>query len=271
MIEKAHQRLLRDKIESNSTNNLFNESLYPDNVSISESNVEEISFVDAKKIIMKYEWLQSMPHRFGYRVSHGIYFNNILGGCLVYAQPQVRSMGLFDEDYGTRSIIQLSRGACAFWTPVGTATRLISKSCKILKSEGIVAIVAYCTPEAGEIGTIYQASNFIYYGNTEKSWEYFIDGRWIGERSFAHKKKWLSSQKGKIREMYEASFNNIEKRSVLPRYKYIKILNRVALKKFKFEKLTYPKRHAVEVSREKHLASSEESLGQFQSTAQELI
>ena len=238
----AYQKEIRDKVELESKLNLFSESLYPENVSLKNATISEIDFTEAKRIIMKYEWLQSMPHRFGYRVSHGIFFDKILGGSLVYAQPQVRSMNLFGQDYGTKSIIQLSRGACAFWTPIGTATKLISKSLKILKREGIKAVIAYCTPEAGEIGTIYQASNFIYYGQTQGSWEYYIDNRWIGERSFAHKKKWLKQQKGDLRKHYEQSFENIKKRKVLPRYKYIKILNKGAMKRFKHESLPYPKR-----------------------------
>lgn len=265
---KAYQRVIREQNAKDCKNNLFGESLYIDNASLKDSNVCEITFREAKSIIMKYEWLHSMPHRFGYRVSHGIFFNKTLGGALVYAQPQVRSLNLFGLDFGSKSIIQLSRGACAFWTPKGTATRLISRSSKILKKEGIVAIISYCTPEAGEIGTIYQASNFIYYGQTNNSWEYYIDDRWVGERSFAHKKKWLSNQVGEIRERYEESYKNIKKRRVLPRYKYIKILNRKAQKCFQYEPLPYPKRTAVEVSKEKRINSIDEGVGQFHDTAQ---
>jgi len=265
---KSYQRIIRDNHENNKYHNLFQQSLYPEDVKISDGTVKQCSYKDAKNIIIKYEWLRSMPHRFGYRVSHGIYFGKTMGGALVYAQPQVRSLGLFNIDFGTKSIIQLSRGACAFWTPSCTASYLISKSIKILKNEGITAIVAYCTPEAGEIGTIYQASNFIYYGKTNPSYEYFIDNRWIGERSFAHKKKWLLNQTGEIREQYEKNFNKIKKREVLPRYKYIKILNHKARKNFQHEILSYPKRNAVQDSRENHSVTIGESLGQFQSTAQ---
>ena len=113
---------------------------------------------------------------------------------------------------------------------------------KILKSEGIVAVVAYCTPEAGEFGTIYQACNFIYYGQTTPSFEYYIDKRWIGERSFAHKKKWLSLQSNDIKKEYGKSFKSVKKRKVLPRFKYIKILNRGAKKRFQHNILDYPKR-----------------------------
>ena len=239
---KAYQKILRDKVESEETFNLFNKSLYPNDVCLKTATICEISFKEAKDIIMKYEWLQSMPHRFGYRVSHGIFFNKSLGGALVYAQPQVRSMNLFNKDYGSKSVIQLSRGACSHWTPKGTATKLIAKSSKILKKEGIKAIVAYCTPEAGEIGTIYQASNFMYFGQTNSSFEYYIDDRWIGERSFAHKKKWLDSLDGNIKEKYEEAFKNIKKRKVKPRYKYIKLLDRQAKINFQHESLPYPKR-----------------------------
>ena len=265
---KAHQRIIRENIEKDVKNNLFNKNLYPEKVSLDVSKIFEITFKEAKKIIMKYEWLMSMPHRFGYRISHGIFLNGILGGALVYAQPQVRSVGLFGEDYGTKSIIQLSRGACAFWTPKGTATKLISKSIKILKSEGITAVVAYCTPEAGEIGTIYQASNFIYYGKTNPSCEYRIDGRWIGERSYAHKLKWLKSLDGQKRNLYEKSFINIKKREVKPRYKYIKILKKSAFKRFKYDVLPYPKRNAEEVSREIHNTTSIKGEGQYLASAQ---
>ncbi len=239
---KAYQKILREKIESEAKNNLFNESLYPKDVCLKSATINEIGFREAKQIIMKYEWLQSMPHRFGYRVSHGIFFNDLLGGCLVYAQPQVRSMNLFNIDYGSRSVIQLSRGACSHWTPKGTATKLIAKSSKILKKEGVKAIVAYCTPEAGEIGTIYQASNFIYYGDTTPSYEYYLDDRWMGERSFAHKKKWLSTLEGEIKERYTESFEKIKKRKVMPRYKYIKLLDRQAKINFQHKSLPYPKR-----------------------------
>ena len=241
-MKKAYQKILREKIASKDKQNLFNMSLYLDNPNLKNAKIREITFAEAKAIIMKYEWLQSMPHRFGYRVSHGIYFNNILGGALVYAQPQVRSKNLFNKDYGTRSVIQLSRGACSHWTPKGTATKLISKSSKMLKKEGIKAIVAYCTPEAGEIGTIYQASNFIYYGKTEQSYEYLLDGRWIGERSYAHKKKWLSKLEGDIKKKYEIAFSCIKKRKMKPRFKFIKLLCRQAKINFQHKSLPYPKR-----------------------------
>ena len=244
---KAYQKIMRDNVKMECENNLFNKSLYPKPKNFDNAKVQEITFKDAKKIIMKYEWLQSMPHRFGYRVAHGIFFDGILGGALVYAQPQVRSKGLFNFDFGTKSIIQLSRGACAFWTPKDTASKIIAESTKILKKEGVKAIVAYCTPEAGEIGTIYQASNFIYYGQTQSSYEYYIDKRWMGERSFAHKKKWLKNiQDQKIKKMYEESFEKIKKRKVKPRYKYIKILNKKAKKMFLHKSLDYPKRNYAE-------------------------
>ena len=243
-MSKAYQRIIREELDKERKYNLFQENLHPENLSLKDSKVVQCNFAQAKKIILKYEWLRSMPHRFGYRVSHGILFENIMGGVLVYAQPQVRSENLFGKDYGSKSIIQLSRGACANWTPKNTASHLLAKSLKILKKEGIVAVVAYCTPEAGEIGTIYQASNFIYYGKTTPSKEYFLDSRWMGERSFAHKKKWLKRQPKYLKDIYKKSFEYLPTREVLPRLKYIKILNRVAEKTFKHEKLQYPKRIA---------------------------
>ena len=239
---RAHQKEMRELRAEESMNNLFGNGFFPTPVDLSGTRVSQINYREASKVIMEYEWLQSMPHRFGYRVAHGLFFNEILGGALVYAQQQVRSMGLFDRDYGSRSIIQLSRGACAFWTPSGSATRLISGSCKILKSEGIVAVIAYCTPEAGEIGTIYQAAGFTYYGDTKPSQEFFLDGRWIGERSFAHKKSWIGTLPDHKQELFAEAFSRLKTRNTMPRFKYIRILKKSARSKFKFSALEYPKR-----------------------------
>ena len=216
-IGKAWQRIIREKYADS--------QIATSSYSLKDAVVKEIKYAIAKPLILKYEWLQSMPHRFAFRVAHGLYCGNDLIGALVYAQPAQRSKSLFGEDFGGRSIIQLSRGACTPESPFNSASFLISKSLLILKKEGIKAVVAYCTPEAGEVGTIYQACNFMFIGYTKPSKEFFIDNRWCGERSMAHKWKWLKEQEPSVQEEYRKKFESLPSRICLPRLKYLYVLD----------------------------------------------
>jgi len=55
----------------------------------------------------------------------------------------------------------LARGGCAFWTPKGSARKLIARVIKELqKLKDIHILIAYSDTDAGEYGTVYQATNW---------------------------------------------------------------------------------------------------------------
>ena len=60
----------------------------------------------------------------------------------------------------------LVRGACVHWAHPHSASYLINRSCKLLAKEGKNIFIAYSDVDAGEIGTVYQASNWFYCGMT---------------------------------------------------------------------------------------------------------
>jgi hypothetical protein len=59
----------------------------------------------------------------------------------------------------------LARGANTHWSPKGANSKLVSFSCKQLaKQTGAKIVMAYSDTDAGEIGTIYQACNWVCVG-----------------------------------------------------------------------------------------------------------
>ena len=154
---KAHQRIIREQKSKENPLGLFPDK--PDVIDLKKATVRQIDYHTAEKIILEYEWLGTMPtyctHYFG------IYFNGICGGVVVFGIGIPKNV--LEDICGKEHLPDvrvLTRGACVYWTPVGSATKLIGNSLKLLKKDGYKIVVAYSDVRAGEIGTIYQACNF---------------------------------------------------------------------------------------------------------------
>lgn len=211
-VAKAHQRVIKeDKMISAPNQSSF--LCYPISPDIKSSEVRQIDYKTASTIILEYEWIGTMPLPKSVRYMYGIYFGGVLGGAIVYVEPSTRQ---YFEKY-PRQVVQLNRGATTHWSPKFTASRLIGKSIKSLRAEGVKAIIAFCTKEAGEIGTIYQACNFAYVGETSPSKSYYLDKHWISERTLADKVAWAKN-KG---QNWVNKFANLQSKQLEGKYKYI--------------------------------------------------
>jgi len=160
-LQKAWQRTIR---EYNANKATISPTLFPtipDNIDLSSSFVKEISYETASVVILEYEWLKCMPSIVLH--CYGIYFDDYLGGVVVYGTEYAENLGKWNAYGYTNKIILLARGACLHWTPIGTASRLIMRSIKLLPTKYRV-ITATVDELAGEIGTIYQACGFYYVG-----------------------------------------------------------------------------------------------------------
>lgn len=234
---KAHQRTIREQKEINPTKDLFN--YIPKNLNLKDTVVKRIDFNTAKPIILEYEWIGTMPLPKSCRFIYGIYFEGILGGAVVYVHPSTRQ---FEELY-PRQAVQLNRGACVYWTPKNTASRLISESIHDLRNNDIKIIIAYCTKEAGEYGTIYQALGWWYIGETTPSKVYYLDKHWISERTLADKTKW-AKDKG---DFFINKFKTLPQKQLMGKFRYVKLLgdkkeNNVIATIYNYIPLPYPKR-----------------------------
>ena len=238
-VMKSHQRLIREKQKQVGEFGLF--STNQSHVSLKETTISIIDFKTAQPLIEQYEWLGVMPLPKSIRLMIGIYFQDVLGGCLVYVTP---SNQCYNKNGHIRNVVYLNRGACAYWTPKNTASYMIAKSYKILKERGIKMIVAFCTPEAGEIGTIYQALNWVYCGQGGKDKMFWLDNRWVGSRCIADKVKWA---KKKSSTEWLQAINSIPNKKVEGKHKYVHFLTdkretKQLMQLYNITNCSYPKR-----------------------------
>lgn len=232
---KSHQRIIREQ----KAQELIDQEV-PD-VDISKAIVKPINYSEAKQLILEYEWLGNMSQR----TTHcfGIFFNELIAGAVCYSIPPTpqAAIGVCGDTYA--SIVKtLSRGACVYWAHPHSASKLISLSLKWMVANTPFRIfVAYSDTRAGEIGTVYQATNWMYTGKTAGDVEYLIDGKWKSGRSARHKSY--------IRRGID--YRIAPKRKATGKHRYVFIggnkKEQIIFKdSFRYEILPYPKRESTE-------------------------
>lgn len=111
-----------------------------------------------------------------------------LAGVVIMSTPNAFSNLFGIENRNKEKLI--SRGACISWSPKNLGSALIMYSIRwMVKNTEFRFFTAYSDTEARELGTIYQACNFIYLGkNSGASAKYFDPKNqslgWFTDRSF---------------------------------------------------------------------------------------
>jgi hypothetical protein len=147
-------------------------------------SIEAISQKEAADFIRRFEYLGTVGRchaRYGARNANGELAAVAIFGKPVPMPPHT---------------ITLERGACAPWAHRHCASWFIPRAVRLAAQQhGWHTFIAYADPEAGELGTVYQAAGWLYVGQTPhrliggkpRSREYFRlfgDGPWITERAF---------------------------------------------------------------------------------------
>ena len=172
----AHQFIAREKErESEQDNVLF---CPPDGVgkSLDDAELAVCSYRAARSIILRHEWLGTMPS--GFRFAVAISWRGWIGGVVVFGSPN--PMQIANSVFGgwrPESVVQIHRGACVWWAHRHSASRLIAYGLKMAEQRGYRAAVAFSDPEAGEVGTVYQATNWTCCGLTAERPDYFENGK----------------------------------------------------------------------------------------------
>ena len=207
-----------------------------------------------KDFIVRHEWLGTMPHRPTHRFVAT--WRGHLAGVVIMATPNTFCSRFFGPDNRDREKL-ISRGACASWTPKNLGSALIMYSIHwMAKNTHYRFFTAYSDTEAGELGTIYQACNFIYLGqksgdrykyfdhkNPEKGW--FSDRRfrkfsqikiYVKDCGFKWSKDWELGQDKinwdaiphhieiKVKETMKKRISRCLKKKVPRKHKYVYIL-----------------------------------------------
>lgn len=165
-----------------------------------------------RKFIERYEWLGNTG--FNVKWVFTARHEGKLAGVVLMAEPNTYQ---FEKEY--EAIIQ--RGACSSWAPKNLNSMLVMFSCRwMIKNTTKRIFVAYSDPMAGEIGTIYQACNFDYLGNTFGTRENYKlqTGKKVTGKYFtrtASMKKWAKSL-GIIWQKTWLKSNGFQNRNAIP-------------------------------------------------------
>lgn len=164
---------------------------YCDNLKINDFEFRIVQNEKDKKLmidfIKRHEWLgnisQFTTHWFG------AYHKDILAGVILMNVPNSFSKTLGENTPNLERLI--SRGACISWSPKNLASSFLMWCIKwMVKNTTYRLFVAYSDPAAKEIGTIYQACNFYYLGQSSQSSKKYISphtGKLVSDRYFRQK------------------------------------------------------------------------------------
>lgn len=162
----AWQRSLRDKFTSTEPH------ATPENMST--AHVEEITYAQAEAIILKYEWLGNMGTT---ARAFGLFFGAELAGVVCFGHPFGTISNICGKENADK-VYWLARGACVHWAHPHSASFLINEACKKFQmpwknrdgkdQPAKFVFLATADTDAGEIGTVYQASNWSYVGRTSE-------------------------------------------------------------------------------------------------------
>lgn len=143
---------------------------------------------EIKEFIKRHEWLGKIPSQPTYRFTATHKYLNVMVGVVIMAVPTAFS-NLLGKD--TRRIEQLiARGASISFAPKNTGSWLIAKSIRwMVNNTPYRLFIGYSDPEAKELGTIYQACNFMYLGQKSGSKKQYFDPEkphlgWFSDRKF---------------------------------------------------------------------------------------
>ena len=183
----------------------------------------EFSYVDKedkkscdeiKQFIERHEWLGKLPARPTQRFTARLKKTGQIAGAIVMATPNAFSHILGKENRDKEKLI--SRGACISWAPKNLASWSIMSAIKhMVKHTEFRAFSGYSDPEAKELGTIYQACNFIYLGQKSGTTKQYFDPKrpelgWFSDRDFRKKSKYVVYAKniGIEKEVWKKYFMN---------------------------------------------------------------
>jgi hypothetical protein len=217
--------------------------------------VREIDFDTAHRIIRQYEWLGNMGTT---EYAFGLYFGPHLAGVVCFGRTAGTNVNSSIAGEKNAALVKtLCRGACVHWAHPHSASFLISRACALMVKKGFHIFVAYSNTEAGEIGTVYQACNWLYCGMTSPTEKFKTPNGEIKDARLVH--AYTRDRRGANGNEYRQRCSRAEmKQSMidagceffkgLPKHKYVGIyggdarIRRRLKKEMLWGVLPYPKR-----------------------------
>jgi uncharacterized protein YggU (UPF0235/DUF167 family) len=161
---KAHQRLIREHMATQPEADLEEKQRLASD--FKNATVREISYDEAKNVIMANEWLGNLGTT---EWAYGLFFGRYLAGVACFGSTAGTNVAASICGAEHRhKVITLCRGANLFWAHPHSASFLITAACKEMTKKGYHIFVAYSDPGpvSLEIGSVYQATGWSYCSTT---------------------------------------------------------------------------------------------------------
>lgn len=147
--------------------------------------VQPIPFVAARKLIVQHHYLHSLPG--GTKLAFGILVNGRLLGAITFGAGPANAHKLV-EGVKQEEYLALTRLWLSDELPSNSESRVIGVSLRaIKKNTSVKFLVSYADPSHGHLGTIYQATGWLYTGLSEAMPMFDLgDGKVRHSRSLSH-------------------------------------------------------------------------------------
>lgn len=191
----------------------------------------------AREMMVQHHYAHSMP---AVQMSVGVYVDEVLNAVVCFGQSATPMMkeSLPDPNY-----LELVRLFSFDWAGKNIESFAIARAIEFVRTHypHVKCLVSFADPKQGHVGGIYQATNWLYCGQSDDADWFVIDGGLVHPRSVVA--KYGTSAHDKLRAM-GIQFTT---RTLPGKHRYIYLLGskserRRMLKNLKYPVLPYPKK-----------------------------
>ena len=202
-------------------------------------HLQPIPFATVRQIVVRHHDLHSLPG--GTKLAFGTSLEGKLLGAITFGVGPYNSFSLVEEACPD-DCLTLTRLWLSEKLPSNSESRVLSVCLRYLrKYTKLKFIITYADPAQGHVGTIYQATGWLYTGLSEPTPKFDIgDGIARHSRSLAHafgshSLKYLSERGLKVKVLPQ-----------IPKHRYVYFLDKNCRNKLKAPVLPYPKKETDE-------------------------
>jgi hypothetical protein len=195
----------------------------------------------AKYAVMNWHYSQQMP--ISKLINYGVWEDDKFIGAVIYGRGASPELG---APYGLTQIECCELVRVALTKHKASVSQIVSQTLKKLKqtNPGLRLVVSFADPEQAHNGTIYQAMNWIYCGQSAPSKEYYYKGKWFHSRMLRPTGFGTIPEIARLSKEQQKQLPTRENRG---KFRYIYPLDKAIRRKV--EKLSLPYPSAVEGSK----------------------
>jgi hypothetical protein len=203
--------------------------------------VKPVPFVAAKRLIERNHYLHTFPG--GTKLTFGVFVGNCLQGAISLGAGPANAYSLVYQAQPDDCLV-LTRLWLSDELPSNSESKVIGVVVRALKQNThIKFLVSYADPTQGHVGTIYQATNWLYTGLSEAMPLYDLgDGKARQSRSLAH-----GFGTHSVKHLVDSGINV----TLIPqssKYRYVYFLDPSWRSRLKPQVLPYPKQADIDAS-----------------------